>query len=171
MWALFTVGHGHGQHYHLERFNAGNGLLSDKTESVFQDKNGYIWIGTENGINRYDGYSFQSFLFAGDKNLGTIVSFVQDFGNTVWAAGSNGLFYFWDGSFHPFANGHLPSPINVLRVDKNGDLWAGSVGGLFKLPRKVIESRISPTLDELTGLLVSTLFWCHGVKKIGYLMP
>lgn len=154
MWALFTVGHCHGQHYRLERFNARNGLLSDKTESVFQDKNGYIWIGTENGINRYDGYSFQSFLFAGDKNLGTIVSFVQDFRNTVWAAGSNGLFYFWDGSFHPFANGHLPSPINVLRVDKNGDLWAGSVGGLFKLPRKVIESRISPTLDELTGYSV-----------------
>ena len=38
------------------------GLSSDKVNCIMQDKNGFMWFGTDYGLNRYDGYSFKVFL-------------------------------------------------------------------------------------------------------------
>ncbi|HXL58333.1 MAG TPA: two-component regulator propeller domain-containing protein, partial [Chitinophagaceae bacterium] len=43
-----------------------NGLSDNSVTSIVQDENGFIWIGTENGLNRYDGSQFEKF-FRGDK--------------------------------------------------------------------------------------------------------
>src|SRR5690606_29453334 len=36
-----------------------NGLSSSSIEAIVQDKDGFIWFGTEDGLNRYDGYQFR----------------------------------------------------------------------------------------------------------------
>src|SRR5690606_1292769 len=44
----------------FERYYTKNGLPDDYVRSLFQDKTGYIWIGTMNGLARYDGKSFET---------------------------------------------------------------------------------------------------------------
>lgn len=52
----------------LNEFTANDGRNSDnQTNCVIQDKYGFIWIGTKDGLNRFDGKSFQVFKFQSDK--------------------------------------------------------------------------------------------------------
>ncbi len=43
--------------YRFRHLEAGNGLSHNKINSVFKDRDGFLWIGTATGLNRYDGYS------------------------------------------------------------------------------------------------------------------
>ncbi|KER09841.1 MAG: hypothetical protein HY22_08640, partial [[Candidatus Thermochlorobacteriaceae] bacterium GBChlB] len=45
----------------FERLSLDNGLSQTTVLCLAQDKNGFIWLGTEDGLNRYDGYSFKVF--------------------------------------------------------------------------------------------------------------
>ncbi len=52
----------------FENFNTKDGLPSPETYFVHQDKKGYLWIGTDRGLSRYDGYKFTNFTTA-NSNL------------------------------------------------------------------------------------------------------
>ena len=57
--SLFTLhGHGHGLQAMLSHYSTENGLTSNAVSDIIQDKDGYIWISTWNGLCRYDGYHF-----------------------------------------------------------------------------------------------------------------
>ena len=43
----------------FEHFTSENGLSQNAGLDIFQDSRGYLWIGTQDGLNRYDGYSFK----------------------------------------------------------------------------------------------------------------
>ncbi|MCW8849034.1 MAG: hypothetical protein OQJ81_03570, partial [Melioribacteraceae bacterium] len=45
----------------FEHFTKNDGLPSDEINAIMQDHLGYLWIGTNNGLSRYDGYSFEKF--------------------------------------------------------------------------------------------------------------
>jgi len=47
---------GDGNAFVFQRFNINTGLSSDNLKALFQDREGYLWIATDNGINRFDGY-------------------------------------------------------------------------------------------------------------------
>ena len=44
--------------FHFRHYNIENGVSSNNISTLFQDQKGYIWIGTENGLNRFDGNQF-----------------------------------------------------------------------------------------------------------------
>jgi ligand-binding sensor domain-containing protein len=48
-------------HARFERINTANGLSNNEITYIFQDRDGFMWFGTEDGLNRYDGYSFKVF--------------------------------------------------------------------------------------------------------------
>ena len=47
----------------LELLSIENGLSQSYVNVIYQDSKGYIWVGTQNGLNRYDGYSFRVFKY------------------------------------------------------------------------------------------------------------
>ena len=70
--ALTTTGQSH--------FYTSEKLSSNQITQICQDKDGYIWIGTEYGLNKYDGYRFTNYLH--DKNnphsvSSTVISFLM----------------------------------------------------------------------------------------------
>jgi hypothetical protein len=47
--------------FRFENISAANGLSSNAVRAIIQDQSGYLWIGTQDGLNRYDGYQYQIF--------------------------------------------------------------------------------------------------------------
>src|SRR4030066_852929 len=51
----------------FEHFSVEQGLSSANVGAIYQDSTGYLWLGTYNGIDRYDGYGFTSYKYPGDS--------------------------------------------------------------------------------------------------------
>ena len=52
----------------LNEISEAEGLSQNTVKSIIQDSNGFIWVGTYNGINKYDGYSMVHYKFLNDVN-------------------------------------------------------------------------------------------------------
>ena len=50
---------GKGQRYHFEKITELQGLSDNRVTCFLKDSEGFMWIGTANGLNRYDGYEFR----------------------------------------------------------------------------------------------------------------
>jgi len=111
---------------------------------ITQDREGYIWIGTEYGLNKYDGYRFTNYLHDEGNNLSinsnNITSlFVDDDGN-LWVGTGIGLAYYDDANNH-FERVVIPGVatprINDIIKEDDQHLLIGTSGyGLFRLTVK-----------------------------------
>ncbi|MBX2876207.1 MAG: response regulator [Saprospiraceae bacterium] len=102
------------------------GLNSTDIQALYQDQDGYIWIGNKPGVTRFDGYTFQNYTKAKDQVLGPIYSIIEDRSGTVWVGGVNGLFYWQGGQFH--ASSIPKEHIKALRLGSQGELWVAGLG-------------------------------------------
>ena len=81
--------------YNFTNIGVNDGLSQNTVETIFQDTKGYIWIGTNDGLDRYNGYQFKHYKH--DKyNSNTIsnnyiVDIIEDNENQLWVATINGL--------------------------------------------------------------------------------
>ncbi len=71
------------------------GLSDNRIESILQDSRGFMWFGTNNGLNKYDGYQFT--IFKNDPALPTslsanrILDIIEDKQGMLWIATNSGL--------------------------------------------------------------------------------
>ena len=65
LFLSFFIIHTHAQDKTLrfEHIGIEQGLSNDNTTPILQDSKGYIWIGTADGLNKYDGYNFTKYRF------------------------------------------------------------------------------------------------------------
>lgn len=82
------------QQYQFENYTAANGLSDDRVTCFYKDKAGFMWIGTENGLNRFDGHQFLVFnTNASNRKLSNafINDIEQDALGRLWVSTQNGL--------------------------------------------------------------------------------
>ncbi len=88
-------GNGQNNNNRSQYFTTENGLSSNVIYSIIQDSKGYIWIGTNEGLNRYDGYGFKTFRhIPGDTTsltANTVLSICEDSQGNIWAATQGGI--------------------------------------------------------------------------------
>jgi two-component sensor histidine kinase len=78
----------------LIEYNSSNGLPSDIIYNVVQDKKGYIWIATDNGIVKFNGSTFKKFQLGEGLPSNDIFGLAVDSKNKIWITGYyNGLYY------------------------------------------------------------------------------
>ncbi len=83
------------QRYTFKEYD--EGLVNLNIQCMLQDRTGYLWLGTQNGLLRYDGSRFQEFGRA-DGLLGTfVVALHEDTSGRLWVGSDEGLFYLRDG--------------------------------------------------------------------------
>src|SRR6056297_1764917 len=113
-----------------------DGLSYNDINDIIQDTSGYIWIATENGLNRYDGYKLTSF-FASDDTLdlsnNAIETLTLDHHGQLWIGTFGGGFY----RFQPLNNKFIKYDkylyIRDITEDSYGNLWlATDSDGLIK---------------------------------------
>ncbi len=125
----------------FRHINSQQGLSNSTIEAIYQDNRGFIWFGTRDGLNRYDGYEITVFK---NKPADTttlsdnyIRCITEDAGHNLWVGTSNGL-----NKFNPYknefiqykhnpksANGISNNNINSIYRDKQGILWIGTADG------------------------------------------
>lgn len=125
-------------------YNADNGLPQSTVTCLFQDSYGFIWLGTQEGLSRFDGYDFQSYKHLpsdltsiGD---GYIYSIAEDAWGNIWAGTRSGLSRQkrTTGEFenHHFRlDGRLPSSdesVFGLLFDNTGLLWFNTANALHR---------------------------------------
>ncbi|PWE01320.1 ligand-binding sensor domain-containing protein [Marinilabilia rubra] len=123
-------------HVELPNFDIGKGLSNNSVNVLFQDDYGFLWIGTEDGLNKYDGYGFKiyrhdpsnKYSIAGNH----IQAIVQDDEKNLWIGTLNGglsrLDYSTGKFYNYFADSNDPNAlpengIYGLLVDNRGRLW------------------------------------------------
>ena len=78
------------------RYSIGQ-LSDDRIHAICEDQSGFIWIGTENGLNRYDGYNFHKFFHDDNDSLSLKSNYVRslypDKNGTLWIGTNRGLQY------------------------------------------------------------------------------
>ena len=119
------------------RYSTMMGLSSNSQNCISQDKEGFIWIGTGDGLNRFDGYTFKVYRKNPQDSMSlrsNIIScLLTDSKGTLWIGTySGGLSRYNKGNddFYSFPN-LVNSNINALTEDKHHRLWIGSSAGLF----------------------------------------
>jgi len=119
-----------------------NGLSENFVRCIFQDSKGYLWIGTDDGLNKFDGYSFKIFRYEpGNPNSLSdyaINAIVEDKNGILWIATREGLNRFdpQTETFKIFR--HNPDDKNSLcnnfifslYADSRNNLWIGTRSGL-----------------------------------------
>ena len=131
--------HGHLRFHHL---GTEDGLSQSWVGCMLQDRHGFIWLGTEEGLNRYDGERFKQFFQNPDTDNSLPNSYIntllEDREGMIWAGTPSGLarvdpISFAITSYRPQADdpGSLSSDdVTTLIEDSEGNLWVGTFNGL-----------------------------------------
>lgn len=129
-----------GQNIKFEHYSENNGLSYNSVRHIVQDKNGFLWLGTFFGLNRFDGYQFKAYM---SSELGKNKIFNDDItaleldegSNNLWIGTRKGLtLYNMDTHvFSTFFNqktnpNSLPEDeIRAVHVDKFKRVWVGTM--------------------------------------------
>ncbi|MEO5893713.1 MAG: two-component regulator propeller domain-containing protein [Ferruginibacter sp.] len=125
---LLAAHRSNGQSYYFRHYQVENGLSNNSTICCLQDKKGFLWFGTKDGLNRFDGYSFKVFRSSPDDTGSIGSNFIHCLyegpDGTLWVGTENGLFKY-DAVTESFSllKGTANAPIRDVRMDGNGNLW------------------------------------------------
>ncbi|MDB5015369.1 MAG: response regulator [Mucilaginibacter sp.] len=147
----------------FEHLGTREGLSQINVNCIIQDSRGFMWIGTRNGLNRYDGYKFITYRYD-SKNSNSLSNnmvsdIAEDQNGNIWVATQRGL-NMYDrntGSFvrymHDNSNPKSISNniINKLAYSTDNTLWITTQnGGLdsYNLKKKIFEHHVNSQLDK-----------------------
>jgi signal transduction histidine kinase/ligand-binding sensor domain-containing protein len=102
------------------------GLPQDSVRAAVQTADGYLWLGTDEGLARFDGYEFTPFQKGtGALPSNSVTSLAAATDGTLWIGTSSGLTSYHDKKFHTYTTKHgLPDDaITALYTDHAGTLW------------------------------------------------
>jgi signal transduction histidine kinase/ligand-binding sensor domain-containing protein len=115
------------QSYYFRHYQTENGLSNNSITCSIQDKKGFLWFGTKEGLNRFDGYQFKLFHLDDDYERtltrDLIFSLIVDQQGTMWVGSQKGLYRYDDKQEKLIRFFDDVWDVSNLMFDKNGQLW------------------------------------------------
>ena len=131
------------QYYNInfKKLTVNEGMPADDVECIFQDSQGYIWIGTRFGLSVFDGQRFRNFQFDPNdpKSLGgsRVFQITEDKDGALWMAIENfGLSklnrrtFTFENFCIPIKNAPEDRYINTLLIENDRRIWIGTENGI-----------------------------------------
>lgn len=131
------------EHYYFRNLNVQNGLSQNTVNAILQDKQGFMWFGTKDGLDRYDGLSFRKFKHDGrsQRSIGNnfITALYEDEKGNIWVGTDVGLYIYYPEKdfFEHFTtlsaeNTKIEHTVTAISGDNQGCVWiAVESQGLF----------------------------------------
>lgn len=130
---------------HFKRFSIEEGLLQFRINCILQDTKGFMWFGTNDGLNKYDGYNFYTYK----HEAGTADNFTSQGVNCLledrlnpgilWIGTESGLDRFDTGTEkisafqdNPGNSNNFDNFIWCILQERSGNMWLGTDSGLYK---------------------------------------
>jgi signal transduction histidine kinase/ligand-binding sensor domain-containing protein len=114
----------------FERITREDGLSSNTVTHILQDSQGFLWIGTQDGLNRFDGYSFVTYRYDPDDPSSLrddfIESIYEDRDGELWVGTQSGWLEHYDRLTDRFTHYQISSHVYTIHKDREGMLWIGS---------------------------------------------
>jgi signal transduction histidine kinase/ligand-binding sensor domain-containing protein/DNA-binding response OmpR family regulator len=138
-----------------------DGLSQHDVSSIIQDSEGFLWIGTYDGLNRFDGYSVESFFHKNEDVLSLssnrIRCLLEDDKNRIWAGTDGyGLNYYSliSGKVKRLAVPKNFEIVNDLKQNEAGDILVATENGLIRVIEKEGLFKVEVLQTPLTGISV-----------------
>lgn len=160
----------------FEHLTVTDGLSQNTVNDIFKDTRGFIWIGTNDGLNRYDGYTFRTYQFQFNDSTSLsnnrVYEICEDEEGNLWVGTRGGLNRYnrdTDDFTRFMSSNFINSPltnnfVRALLFDSGGNLWIGTLGGgLHVLPegsdeiRWLNPSTTGPDKNRLHDLFISDI--------------
>ncbi len=130
IWA-FNSGHGIVQYGHTAWSNS-DGRLPGGVYSLTQTRDGWLWVGTEFGLFRFDGVRFLPLdLPSGEATRGqSITALAPATDGGLWVGTRKGVSH-WNGSIvqhFPAGDRFTETPVSAIHADRSGKIWVGTLG-------------------------------------------
>lgn len=170
------------------------GLSNNTVRSIFQDHNGFIWLGTFDGLNRYDGYDCKVYRHKMNDvhslvhNI--VLSITEDSLHNIWVATRKGvsrLSPLWDQFNSVYLRGNKRQNLNAVvkdvRADRSNNIFLATEGmGLLMCSQGALEAEPVPLVQAgstISGYTVKTVrmdaagnMWAlvqkHGLARYNY---
>jgi signal transduction histidine kinase/CheY-like chemotaxis protein/ligand-binding sensor domain-containing protein len=146
--------------YQVKHITINDGLSHSSVFSILEDSKGYMWFGTEDGLNKYDGYKFTVYKNNPDDTTSLSNNFIEDIlevDNHLWVATIGGGLEIFDREkdrfihhrYHPLDSLGIPADI-IFKIyqDSKGFIWIGTTGGGLCMYDKANNRFISFKHDE-----------------------
>jgi len=144
--------------FNFQSWQKEQGLPQSPIRALTQTHDGYIWLGTDDGVVRFDGLRFLPFGIPGGMKVGPVTTMLEDHGGALWLGTSDaGLSCWYNDHFATLTtrDGLPANSITALSEDNFGRLWIGTDSGLVLWQN----ARLSPlaAAEPFKGLRISTL--------------
>ncbi|WP_337864563.1 two-component regulator propeller domain-containing protein [Ignavibacterium sp.] len=151
------------QSIEFRNYSVQYGLSNNSVNCVIQDNQGFIWFGSEDGLNRFDGYEFKVFRPSPKKNsisAKDIWSLYQDNNGNIWIGTKSGDINKLDIKTRKFSHWKIEekklndNSITAIYVDGEKNVWVGTYQqGLFKFNKdgkRIAHWEFNP--DSINGI-------------------
>ncbi|OBW62535.1 MAG: histidine kinase [Dehalococcoides mccartyi] len=162
----------------FEHFSIGEGLSQSSVAAIIQDKEGFIWFGTRDGLNRFDGYTLQTFKNDLEDPKSIASSYInclfEDSQGIIWVGTLSGGLNKFDkmtGTFSSFRHSAentstiASDDVRVIEEDPSGYLWLATPNGLDRFNP---ESDVFEHFNTDNGLSSNSI-WSILIDKNGIL--
>ncbi len=124
----------------FKHYNTRTGLVKNFIWQIFQDSKGIMWFATENGLNTFDGYTFNLYQHspkdAHSLGSNSIRSIFEDKQKNLWIGTTSGL-HLYDRKNNNFIRiNNFKRPVELVFEDRFNTMWIGTTtGGLYTFDR------------------------------------
>ena len=146
------------QPYYFKHYEVEDGLSNNTVISILQDKYGFMWFGTSDGLNKFDGTTFKIYRnLDQSKNIGSnsIYSLLEDKDGTLWIGTEKGLYVYNRQKDHFDILNNVPKEsIRGICPGVNDTIWFIAGGQLFgyNVRSKSLLKKTLPGIQEITSL-------------------
>ncbi|WP_455585130.1 two-component regulator propeller domain-containing protein [Bacteroides sp.] len=160
-WQAISILYALGSDYSFKNLTVADGLSNNSVKAIYQDSLGFIWLGTKNGLNRFDGYEFKTYFNHNDEFVGQsndVVNITSDTFGNMWIGTFNGVMLFnpYTGTFQDLSvsyQGELPRGVVVdIWIEKEDCIWVGTKTGLY-----LLKDGKSVCIESLRGKYINTM--------------
>jgi signal transduction histidine kinase/ligand-binding sensor domain-containing protein len=120
--------------YSRQLWNTDSGLPQNSVHAILQTTDGFLWLGTEGGLARFDGYRFRVFDRQSNPRLpgDDIRCLFEDSSGALWVGTASGLARLKDGETRSYsaAEGVPAGAVHIILQTRDGRLWVLTDGGL-----------------------------------------